>query len=144
MDSKRKSLIKPKLTTPFRIDFDWWKKHDRNWRVYLRSFLCEEHQEMYENMDNDEMIDWVDPETAEVTQVDGLQHILITHCAKQDDFLNSRMALVDSVFRVFLANGNKPMTPEELGETLNRSASTILQTLSGVRIYKGIRPIQED
>jgi hypothetical protein len=144
MDSKRKSLIKPKLTTPFRIDFDWWKKHDRNWRVYLRSFLCEEHQEMFENMDNDEMIDWVDPETAEVTQVDGLQHILITHCAKQDDFLNSRMALVDSVFRVFLANGNKPMTPEELGETLNRSASTILQTLSGVRIYKGIRPIQED
>jgi hypothetical protein len=144
MDSKRKSLIKPKLTTPFKIDFDWWKKHDRDWRVYLRSFLCEEHQQMFENMDNDENIDWVDPETGEVTQVDGLQHVLTTHCAKQENFLNSKMALVDSVFRVFLANGNKPMTPEELGETLNRPASTILRTLSGLRVYKGIRPFQEE
>jgi hypothetical protein len=144
MDSKRKSLIKPKLTTPFKIDFDWWKKHDRDWRVYLRSFLCEEHQKMFEDMDNDEMIDWIDPETAEVTQVDGLLHILITHCAKQEVFLNSRMALVDSVFRVLLSNGNKPMTPEELGDTLNRPASTILRTLSGLRVYKGIRPVEED
>jgi len=144
MDSKRRSLIKPKLTTPFKIDFDWWKKHDRDWRVYLRSFLCDEHQEIFENLDNDEMIDWVDPDTAEITQVDGLQHILITHCAKQDGFLNSKMSLVDSVFRVFLANGNKTMTPEELGNRLNRSASTILRTLSGMRVYKGIRPVLEE
>jgi len=144
MDSKHRSLIKPKITTPFKIDFDWWKKHDCDWRVFLRSFLCDEHQEMFENLDNDEMIDWVDPDTAEVTQVDGLQHILITHCAKQDGFLNARMTLVDSVFRIFLANGNKPMTPEELGNRLNRSASTILRTLSGMRVYKGIRPILED
>lgn len=143
MESKRNSLIKPKLSTPFKIDFDWWKKHDRDWRVYLRSFLCEEHQSMFEALDNDEMIDWVDPETAEVTQVDGLQHILITHCAKQEGFLTDRMALVDSVFRVFLSNGNKPMTPEELGEKLGRPASTILRTLSGVRVYKGIRPINK-
>jgi len=144
MDSKRRSLIKPKLTSPFKIDFDWWKKHDRDWRVYLRSFLCEEHQVMFENLDNDEVIDWVDPKTAEVTQVDGLLHILISHCAKQEDFLNSRMALVDSVFRVLLSHGNRPMTPEELGEILNRPASTILRTLSGLRVYKGIRPVSEE
>ncbi len=144
MASKRRSLIKPKLNSPFKIDFEWWKKHDRDWRVYLRSFLCKEHQEMFENIDNDEVIDWVDPKTAEISQVDGLLHILITHCAKQDDFLTSRMALVDSVFRVLLANGNRPMTPEELGDTLNRPPSTILRTLSGLRVYKGIRPVQED
>lgn len=141
MDAKRSSLIKPKLTSPFKIDFDWWKNHDRDWRVYLRSFLCEEHQKMFEDLDNDEVIDWIDPKTAEITQVDGLQHILISHCAKDESFLNSRMALVDSVFRVLLSNGNKPMTPEELGEILNRPPSTILRTLSGIRVYKGIRPI---
>lgn len=141
MDSKRNSLIKPKSTTPFKIEFDWWKKNDRDWRVYLRGFLCEEHQALFENLDNDEVIDWVDPKTAEVTQVDGLLHILITHCAKQEDFLSSRMALVDSVFRVLLANGNRPMTSEELGEILNRPPTTILRTLSGLRVYKGIRPI---
>jgi hypothetical protein len=143
MESKRRSLIKPKLTSPFKIDFEWWKQNDRNWRVYLRSFLCEEHQQLFENLDNDEVIDWVDPKTAEVQQVDGLRHILISHCAKQEDFLTSNMALVDSVFRVFLANGNKPLTPEELGEILNRPPATILRTFSGLRVYKGIRPASD-
>lgn len=143
MDLKSRSLIKPKLTSPFKIDFEWWKKNDRDWRVYLRSFLCEEHQRMFEDLDNDEIIDWVDPKTGEIEQVDGLQHILISHCAKQDGFLNSNMALVDSVFRVFLSNGNKPLTPQELGDLLNRPPSTILRTFSGLRVYKGIRPISE-
>ena len=144
MNSKRRSLIKPKVTTPFKIDFEWWKKHDRDWRVFLRGFLCDEHKALYESTENDEIIDWVDSKTGEVTQVDGLFHILMTHCAKQEGFLNSRMALVDSVFRILLANGNRPMTPEELGENLNRPALTILRTLSGIRVYKGIRPVLEE
>lgn len=143
MDSKRSSLVKPKLDTPFKIDFEWWMNHDRDWRVYLRSFLCDEHQEMFENLSNNETIDWVDPDTAEVSQVDGLQHVLITHCARQEDFLTSRMALVDSVFRVFLSNGNKPLNSEQLGEVLNRPATTILRTFSGARVYKGVRPVSE-
>lgn len=143
MDSKPTSLIKPTLTSTFKIDFNWWKKNDRNWRVFLRSFLCEEHQAMFENLENDEIIDSVDPQTAEVIQVDGLQHVLISHCAKQEDFLNNRMALVDSVFRIFLSNGNQPLNSEELGEILNRPSSTILRTLSGIRVYKGIRPISD-
>jgi hypothetical protein len=142
MEAKR-SLIKPKLTSPFQIDFEWWKRNDRDWRVYLRSFLCEEHQRMFENLDNDEIIDWVDPKTAEVKQVDGLQHVLISHCAKQESFLTRNMALVDAVFRVFLSNGNKPLTPQELGELLNRPADTILRTFSGLRVYKGIRPVSD-
>ena len=141
MDSKRSSLVKPTLDTPFKIDFEWWMHHDRDWRVYLRSFLCDEHQAVFENLNNDEKIDWVDPETAEVIQVDGLQHILISHCAKQEGFLTDKMALVDSVFRVFLSNGNKPLNAQELGEILNRPAKTILRTFSGIRVYKGIRPI---
>jgi len=144
MNSKRSSLIKPIITSPFKIDFDWWKNHDRDWRVYLRSFLCEEHQVLFEDLENDEVIDWVDQKTAEVSQVDGLLHVLITHCAKQDNFLTNRMALVDSVFRLLLSNGNQPMTSEELGKILNRPPTTILRTLSGFRVYKGIRPISEE
>jgi len=144
MNSKHSSLIKPIITSPFKIDFDWWKNHDRDWRVYLRSFLCEEHQVLFEDLENDEVIDWVDQKTAEVSQVDGLLHVLITHCAKQDNFLTNRMALVDSVFRLLLSNGNQPMTSEELGKILNRPPTTILRTLSGFRVYKGIRPISEE
>lgn len=134
------SLVKPTTQTPFKIDFEWWKTHDHNWRVYLFSFLCAEHQAVFEKVEDQLWVDWIDPETAEVTQVDGLQHILMTHCAAQPDFVNSHTTLVDAVFRVLLSNGNTAISPADLSERIGKSATTILQTLSGPRVYQGIRP----
>ena len=142
-DIKRFSLVKPTLDTRYHIDFDWWKQSDRDWRIYLRNFLCPEHQEAFADVDVSEQVDWVDPETAEVQRVDGLQNILITHYAKQRSFITQHTTLVDSVFRIFLSNGNIPMTPEELAEQLGRDSRVILRTLSGPRVYKGIRPCPE-
>ena len=87
------------------------------------------------------MIDWVDPETAEVNQVDGLQHVLITHTAQREGFLGERTAVVEAVFRLFLKNGNTPMTIVDISEKLSRDPKPILKTLSGIRVYRGIRPI---
>jgi hypothetical protein len=138
---KLSSLLKPTVETPFQIDFDWWMEHDRSWRVNLRSCLCEEHQEMYADLAGDEKVDWIDPETAEVQAVDGLQHTLISHCAKQEQFITEQTTLTEALFRVFLANGNQPLSPQELAEQLNRPSDKILQTISGPRVYKGIRPV---
>ena len=137
---KRISLVKPTLETRFHIDFDWWQKNDQDWRVYLRSNLCPEHQKIFLDRDFDDQVDWIDPQTAEVQRVEGMQHILITHCAKQPGFIQDHSALVDAAFRIFLANGNQPLNSIELGERLNRPPVTILKTLSGLRVYKGIRP----
>ncbi len=139
---KRFSLLKPTIETPFHIDFDWWKQNENDWHVFLRSMLCPEHQEAFANMEEGQMIDWVDPETAEVKPVNGIQHALMTHCALQPDFLNERTALVEAVFRLFLANGNVPMSAQELSARLNRPAETILRTLAGPRVYHGLRPVQ--
>ncbi|MCL4561245.1 MAG: hypothetical protein M1281_11595 [Chloroflexi bacterium] len=141
-DVKRFSLVKPTLSTPFHIDFSWWKQHDNNWRVYLHSCLCPEHREAFADMRADQDVDWVDPETAEVQSVDGLQHVLITHCAKREDFLTEHTSLVDAVFRTLLVNGNSPMTPMELSKQLGRPGEVILRTFSGPQVYKGIRPCQ--
>lgn len=141
LQGRRLSLIKPTLKTPFHIDFDWWKQNERDWHVYLRSLLCPDHQEMLGNVDEGEQLDWIDPRTAEVTQVDGIQHALMTHCAKQPDFLTEHTAVVEAVFRLFLTNENAPLTSEELGTRLNRSPEMILRTLSGPRVYKGLRPL---
>jgi hypothetical protein len=140
---KRMSLVRPTLQTRYHIDFDWWSKNERDWRVYLRSYLCPEHQEAFANMQPDEMVDWVDPETAEVQQVDGIQNVLITHCARQEEFITEHTTLVDAAFRVFLANGNTPLTTVELAEQLHKQPMVILKTLSGMRVYKGIRPYIE-
>ena len=139
---RRSSLIKPTLQTPFHIDFDWWQKSERDWHVYLRSLLCSEHQEVFAEVQEGEMIDWIDPKTAEVRPVDGIQHTLMSHCARRPEFVTDHTALVEAVFRLFLTNENMPMTAEELGSLLNRPPMTILRTLSGQRVYKGLRPLQ--
>lgn len=140
---KRLSLVKPTLQTRYHIDFDWWRKNDRDWRVYLRNYLCPEHQEAFANIETDDKVDWVDPQTAEVQPVDGLQHVLITHCAKEEAFITQQTTLVDAVFRLFLSNGNQPLSVVDLAEQLGRPPVTILKTLSGTRVYKGLRPCQE-
>jgi hypothetical protein len=136
-------LIKPTLQTKFHIDFGWWDRESREFRVYLLSHLCSEHQAAFTDYASDELMDTVDAETGEVQQVDGLQYTLRTHCALLPEFVTPQTSLVDAVFRVFLANGNQPLTPEELAEKIKRpgQATTILRTLAGQRIYKGLRPI---
>jgi len=140
---RRFSIVKPTLQTRYHIDFDWWGQNDRDWRVYLASLLCPEHQDAFADFKANEMVDWIDPETAEVQRVDGLQHVLITHCAKEAGFISERTTLVDAVFRLFLANGNDPMTVVELADRVNRPSYTILKTLSGGRVYRGLRPVME-
>ena len=136
------SLLKPNAKTPFHIDFEWWKQNERDWHVFLRSLLCAEHQETFADVGEGQMIDWVDEKTAEVRPVDGIQHALMSHCALQSDFTDERTALVEAVFRIFLVNGNTPMSPDDISKRLNRPADTILRTLSGPRIYRGLRPYQ--
>jgi hypothetical protein len=143
VEVKRFSLVKPTLQTRYHIDFNWWGQVDRNWRIDLHGFLCEDHQVAFTDARGEELVDWVDPETAEVQQVDGLQHVLISHCAKEPEFITEHTSLVEAVFRLFLANGNTPMSPVELAEQLNRPPETILRTLSGMRVYKGLRPCPE-
>lgn len=142
-DVKRTSLVKPTLQTRFHIDFSWWGEKDRDWRVYLQSLLCPEHQAAFAEMPDDHLVDFVDSVTAEVQRVDGLQHLLISHCAKVPGFITTHTTMVDAVFRTFLANGNTPMTPTELAMQLNRSPELIMRTLTGERVYRGLRPIIE-
>ncbi len=139
---KRPSLLKPTIRTPFQIDFEWWKESERDWHVYLRSLLCPAHQESLASLEEGQMIDWVDENTAEVREVDGIQHALMSHCARQEDFVTQKTALVEAVFRLFLANGNQPMSAEDLAARMGRPANTILITLAGPRVYKGLRPAQ--
>ena len=144
VESRKFSLVKPTLETPFHIDFEWWQNNDREWRVYLRSLLDEEAQEKFADLiHGDEMVDWVDPDTAEVHQVDGLQHVVITYAAEQPSFLSAQTSLVESVFRLLLKNGNAPMTINEMANELGRNGKSILGLLSGVRVYRGIRPVIE-
>jgi hypothetical protein len=140
-ESRPPHIVKPSLATRFHIDTEWWGRNDREWSVYLMSHLCPEHRTQLEAAPENDRLDWIDPATAEVHPIDSIQHALITHCSLQPEYITPQTSLVDSVFRVFLANGNSPLTVTEVAEKIHRPANTILRTLSGVRVYKGIRPM---
>lgn len=141
LDAERaRLLVRPTVDTKFHIDFDWWERADQDWHVFLRSHLCPEHQKAFETLDNDAQVDHVDPVTAEVTRVAGIEHILIAHCARQPDYITPQTSLINAIFRIFLANGNVPLSPNEMAERLHKPPVTILKTLAGPTVYKGIRP----
>lgn len=135
-------LIKPTLETHFHIDYSWWERNnDEDLRIYLLSHLPPEVRERMAHQEAGSVVDFIDPETGEVRTLDELGRAL-QDAAKAPDFINPYTSVVDCIFRVFLANGNTPMTPRELADAINRPAATILKTLSGGRVYKGIRPVE--
>lgn len=136
---KPSALIKPTLDTQFHIDYDWWKRTPDDLRTYLLSHLPSEQRERLSQAAPDQVVDYIDPETGEVFQLDELR-LAIQRAAEDPNFINEHTSLVDGIFRVFLKHNNTPMTPNELAKFTGRPAETILKTLSGKRIYMGIRP----
>ncbi len=137
-------LIKPTLRTRFYIDYDWWQRSQEDLRIYLLSHIQPEQRERLARNSKDAWIDFIDPDTGEVFRMDELT-FAIRQAVLASDFINPQTSLVDSVFRVFLANNNDPQTPLQLAELTGRSATTILKTFGSTRIYKGIRPwLSED
>lgn len=136
---KPKMFVKPTLQTKFHIDYSWWEREGNELRPYMLTHLSPEKRAYFQEHTGEQVVDFVDPVTAEVQCLDELG-MAIQMAAREPDFINAQTSLVDSVFRVFLANGNKPMTPNELAEATGRDAQKILKTLGGVKTYQGIRP----
>jgi hypothetical protein len=134
--------IRPTLDTEFCIDFGWWDDAGRDLRVYLHQHLCQVCRGIYPTHIGSETVDWVDPDTAEVQSVDGLWHTLRTHCSLQQDYIADETPLTDAVFRIFLANGNAPLTPVQLAAKLHRPPEKILRVLGYGRVYEGIKPCE--
>ena len=44
---------------------------------------------------------------------------LANHCSKRPDFITSGMPVAEAIFRVLLANANKPMTVQQIYDGLN-------------------------
>lgn len=135
---------RPSLQTKFHIDFDWWRQNNKDIRVAVRGQLCRDCQARYPDHRNTEAVDWVDPETAEVVRTDALLQCLRSECSRKPEFISSANTLVTNVFRIFLLNGNQPLTPAELREHMPWvSVEAILRTLAGSTVYMGIRPADE-
>ena len=139
--SKTLSRFRPTVDTKFHIDYDWWEKSGQNFRLYLRDQLCAECRDRFADHHNTEDVDWVDPETGEVHRTDALRECLRTRCANDPDYINERLPIASACFRIFLANNNTPLTPNELSQLIPwKGADAILGTLGTGKVYLGLRP----
>jgi hypothetical protein len=138
--SKPSALIKPTLDTRFHIDYSWWDRQGQDLRTYLISHLPPEQRERLIGNEA-RTVDYVDPDTGEVTRLDELQ-MALRLATQEPDFINPHTSVVDGIFRVFLANDNQPLTARDIAEYVGRPASVILKTLTAGRVYMGIRPTE--
>lgn len=134
--------IRPTLKTKYHIDFPWWKTAGRNFRSFLLNHACGECRDILGVEPEQKVMDWVDPDTAQIFAVDQLWYQIQAHCSQQPDFIPANLPLTTSIFRLFIANNNRPLTPVEIHQELRRKdARTILRTIGGRTVYQGIRPV---
>lgn len=135
---------RPTIDTKFHIDMGWWQENKRDIRVYLKDMLCDLCKEEYASAKHGvEEIDWVDEQTGEVTRVDWLWHSLRTCCSTRSDYITPNTPIIDAVFRTFLANGNEPLSAQEIYERIDRRPpETLVRILTAGPVYMGIRPVR--
>ncbi len=141
LDLTLASLVKPTVDTPFHIDYEWWQAQAVDINIHLLAHLPGELREAYVGKRVDEKIDLIDRETGEVQQVEGLQYLIATRCSEDANYIIQAPTLLEAVFRVFLSNGNRALSPRALSLLVGQQPRKILQVLAAGKVRKGLRPV---
>ena len=88
------------------IDLDWYQQNDCSFSVVAQSRLC---PKCYERLKVGE---------GEIS-ADELLTAFKDCCSKTQDFITGRLPILESIFRLFLANGNQPLNLNDLGKQLS-------------------------
>ena len=132
-------LFIPTEDTRFHIDYTWFEKNGQDINILLQKYLTPEQLEAGDAIA--EVLDSVDEETGEVHRMTRAVHLIRTTYASDPGFINPRLPLAELAFRVFLLNGNQPLTASELAARIGRKPAEVLAQLGGRVVYNGIRPI---
>jgi hypothetical protein len=134
-------IARPDTHTLFHIDLTWFEKNGRDLREEMHTVLCDECRARFASPADAGVVDRIHPQTAQVTRVDALWEAIADHCGLQSGFIATTTPLTAAVFRALLANGNQPMSPEQLRERIGKSnALAILKLLMGGDIENGVVP----
>jgi len=124
------------------IDLGWYGEQGRSFVALARSRLCPHWEERHSPLPSDEECE------AELIA------IIMDCCSKEEGFVTSNLPLLELVFRLFLANGNKPMDLvqiqeglqgwlEEASNSRNISLPVMKRIIEGDRYY-GLRICPEE
>lgn len=119
------------------IDLDWYQQNSRSFPVLAQSCLCPKCQEQLK------------AGHGEILTADLITAIKDC-CSKAPGFITSELPILESIFRLLLANGNQPLDLEELGKQLSEwragdihcTPAEILSRLLSNEQYYGLRQVQ--
>jgi len=116
------------------IDLDWCEQNNRSFSTLAQNYLCPECSKRLKG---------------EISAADLLSAIKDC-CSKKSGFITDELPVLESIFRLFLANGNQPLDLEELGKQLSewrggdayRTSAEILSRLFQSDQYYGFCHVQ--
>jgi hypothetical protein len=115
------------------IDLDWLEQNNRSFLVLAQGCLCSRCRER------------LGESKGEISAADLISNIRDC-CSQTPEFITDRLPVLESIFRIFLANGNQPLELEELGKQLSewrgdsrRTPAEVLSLLLRNERYYGLR-----
>jgi hypothetical protein len=115
------------------IDLDWLEEHHRSFLALAQGCLCAKCAKKHKGSEP------ISPAEL-ISTIKGC-------CGKASDFISDGSPILESIFRLFLANGNQPLSLEELSKQLTkrlggespRTSVEILSRLLRDERYYGLR-----
>jgi hypothetical protein len=119
------------------IDPDWFETNNRSLLALVRSSLCSKCRKRLDS-------------GGTRGSLDDLMTNIRKCCSTEPDYITGSLPIMESVFRLFLANGNQALDLIELGRQLSerrgvdtyRTSVEILSRLLKYDKYYGIRPVE--
>jgi hypothetical protein len=102
-----KEDMSPDEVTPrWFIDLDWYQSNHRSFAILAGRCLCADCRERLQ-VEGGEIL------------ADELLAAIKDCCSREPGFITGELPILESIFRLFLANGNQPLELEELGKQLS-------------------------
>jgi hypothetical protein len=134
-------IARPTLETRFHVDWSWFERNHFNAEKVIRDQLTPKVAKRFPVDAPIATVDYVNPQTGEVTPLDALREAIINECQWEPRYLTGDIPLVQAVLRVFLANHNQPLTVIEIAQRLERiDPDPILRVLTSSGVQMGIVP----
>lgn len=89
------------------IDLDWYQRNNRSFPALAQERLCPKCRERLKTQGKKEV--------SKAKLFSSLRDC----CSKTPGFITHKLPVLESIFRIFLANGNQPLDLEELQKQLN-------------------------
>ena len=120
------------------IDLDWFAQNSRSFPTLAWECLCPACRERLKMGQGE-------------TAAADLLATIRDCCSNKPDFIGGELPVLESIFHLFLANGNQPLELEELsrqlgerrGEDSYRTSPEILSRLLNSDQYYGLRQVQD-